>query len=98
MQALVEQRVQVERESGEEFRSDATRIEKELAVAIVARTESHERERTAIQAEYDKAVIEAGTQFADDHSVANREFQDVVFAIEQQAADETETEIGRAHV
>ena len=91
MQALVEQRVQVERESGEEFRSDATRIEKELAVAIVARTESHERERTAIQAEYDKAVVEAGTQFADDHSVANREFQDVVFAIGQQAADETET-------
>ena len=91
LQALVEQRVQVEREAAEEFRTDAARIEKELAAATIARTETHERERAAIQAEYDKSVVEAGTQFADDHAVANREFQDVVFAIEQQAADATET-------
>ncbi|MBC7817995.1 MAG: cell division protein FtsK [Planctomycetaceae bacterium] len=91
LQALVEKRVQAERESAEEFRIDAARIEKELAVANAARTETHERERAAIQAEYDKTVIEAGTQFADDHAVANQEFQDVVFAIQQRAADETET-------
>ena len=91
LQALVEQRVQTERESAEEFRTDAMRIENELAAAVVARTETHERERAVLQAEYDKTVVEAGTQFADDHAVANQEFQDVVFAIQQQAADATET-------
>ncbi|MFM9964524.1 MAG: FtsK/SpoIIIE domain-containing protein [Planctomycetaceae bacterium] len=91
LQSLVEQRVQVERESAEEFRIDAARIERELAAAIEHRTETHERERAAIQAEYDKAVVEAGTHYAEDYAVANREFQDVVFAIQQRAADETET-------
>lgn len=91
LQALVEQRVQVERDAAEEFRIDAARIEKELAAATTARTETFERERTAIQAEYDKTVVEAGTQFAEDHAVAHREYQDVLFAIEQQAADATET-------
>ncbi len=90
LQVLVEQRVQLERESAEEFRIDAVRIEKELAAAIAIRTETHERERAAIQAEYDKAVVEAGTQFADDHSVANHEYQDILVAIEQQAANENE--------
>ncbi len=91
LQALVEQRVLVEREASEEFRIDAARLEKELASAIALRTDTHERERTAIQAEYDKAVVETGAQFAEDHSVANREFQEVLVAIQQRAADETET-------
>jgi hypothetical protein len=90
LQALVAERLLLERESAEEFRTDAARIEKNLAAAIVARTETYEREQAALQAEYDKAVVEAGTQYADDHAAATQEFQNVVFSMEQQAAEETE--------
>ena len=91
LRSLVEQRVQIEQQAAEEFRTDAERTEKEFNAAIAARTETHERERVAIQAEFDKAVIDAGTQFADDHAVAKHEFQEVIFAIQQRAADDTET-------
>lgn len=91
LRTLVEQRVQAEQQAAEEFRSDAERTEKEFSVAVATRTETYERERAAIQAEYDKAIVEAGTQFTDDHAVAKQEFQEVVFAIQQRAADDTET-------
>lgn len=91
LRTLVEQRLQAEQQAAEDFRVDAERTEKEFTAAVNTRTETHERERTATQAEFDKAVVEAGTQFADDHDVAKHEFQEVVFAIQQQAADDTET-------
>lgn len=91
LRTLVEQRVQAEQQAAEEFRSAAERNDRELTSVTAARTETHERERAAIQAEFDKAVIDAGTQYADDHDVAQHEFQDVLFAIQQRVADDTET-------
>lgn len=91
LQTLVEQRVQTEQQSAEEFRADADRIEKELTAAVNARTDTYERQRTATQAEFDKAVVDAGTQYADDSEVAQHEYQEVLFAIQQRAADDSET-------
>ncbi len=91
LRTLVEQRVQAEQQTAEEFRADAERTEKEFAAAVSTRTETHERERAATQAEFDKAVVDAGTQYAEDHDVAKHEFQEVVFALQQRAADDTET-------
>ncbi len=91
LRTLVEQRVQAEQQAAEEFRSAAERNGRELTSATATRTETHERERAAIQAEFDKAIIDAGTQFVDDHDVAQHEFQDVLFAIQQRVADDTDT-------
>ncbi|TXT22216.1 MAG: hypothetical protein FD138_3621, partial [Planctomycetota bacterium] len=91
LQKLVEQRVLAEQQAAEEFRIDAERIERDLKSALETRTETYERERTAIQAEFDKAVVDAGSQYAEDHAVAQQEFQDVQFAIQQRVTDETET-------
>ena len=91
LQSLVEQRVQAEQQAAEEFRIDTERIERELKTTTATRSETNERERTAIQAEFDAAIVEAGTHYAEDYAVAQQEFQDVQFAIQQRVTDDTET-------
>ncbi len=91
LQELVQERLRSEQDAGETFRSESATIERTSAAAVRERTEIYERERAATQVEFDKMVIEAGTTFAEDHSSAKQEFQEVLFALQQRAAKEVET-------
>ena len=88
LQELVEQRITTEREAAEQHRSESAGIERVFENDQRTRTESYERDRNTLQAEYDKAVIFAGSTYSEDHSVATEEFEEVITDLQQRATND----------
>ncbi|MCX7419828.1 MAG: FtsK/SpoIIIE domain-containing protein [Planctomycetia bacterium] len=88
LQELVERRIATEREAAEQYRSESAGIERLFENDQRTRAEDYERDRVILQAEYDKAVIFAGTTYSEDHSVATEEFEEVITELQQRASDD----------
>lgn len=88
LQELVEQRITTEREAAEQHRSESAGIERVFENDQRTRSESYGRDRNTLQAEYDKAVIFAGSTYSEDHSVATEEFEEVITDLQQRATND----------